>query len=98
MTGGDATLDLTAMPSVVFTDPQIATVGYSEAQAQQNGIETDTRLLTLDNVPRALANFDTRGFIKLVVEAGSGRVIGAQAVAAGAVKSSNRQHWRYAHA
>lgn len=84
MTGGDAALDLTAMPSVVFTDPQIATVGYSEAQAQQNGIETDTRLLTLDNVPRALANFDTRGFIKLVVEVGSGRVIGAQAVAAGA--------------
>ena len=35
----------------------------------------------LDNVPRALANFDTRGFIKLVAEAGSGRLIGVQAVA-----------------
>ena len=43
--------------------------------------ETDSRLLTLDNVPRALANFDTRGFIKLVAEAGSGRLIGVQAVA-----------------
>ncbi len=84
MTGGEAALDLTAMPAVVFTDPQIATVGYSEAEAQHEGIATDSRLLTLDNVPRALANFDTRGFIKLVVEAGSGRVIGAQAVAAGA--------------
>jgi mercuric reductase len=29
MTGGDAALDLTAMPAVVFTDPQVATVGYS---------------------------------------------------------------------
>lgn len=84
MTGGEAALDLTAMPAVVFTDPQIATVGYSEAEAQHEGIATDSRLLTLDNVPRALANFETRGFIKLVVEAGSGRVIGAQAVAAGA--------------
>jgi mercuric reductase len=69
------------MPAVVFTDPQVATVGYSEAEAHHDGIETDSRTLTLDNVPRALANFDTRGFIKLVVEEGSGRLIGVQAVA-----------------
>ncbi|MDF9391682.1 MULTISPECIES: mercury(II) reductase [Methylococcus] len=81
MTGGSAELDLTAMPAVVFTDPQVATVGYSEAEARHDGIETDSRLLTLDNVPRALANFDTRGFIKLVAETGSGRLIGVQAVA-----------------
>ena len=67
--------------AVVFTDPQVATVGYSEAEAHHDGIETDSRLLTLDNVPRALANFDTRGFIKLVIEEGSGRLIGVQAVA-----------------
>ncbi len=81
MTGGETTLDLTAMPDVVFTDPQVATVGYSEAQAHHDNIETDSRLLTLDNVPRALVNFDTRGFIKLVIESGSGRLIGVQAVA-----------------
>lgn len=81
MTGGDAALDLTAMPAVVFTDPQVATVGYSEAQAHHEAIETDSRLLTLDNVPRALVNFDTRGFIKLVIEKGSGRLIGVQALA-----------------
>ena len=81
MTGGDAAINLTAMPAVVFTDPQVATVGYSEAEAHHDGIETDSRLLTLDNVPRALANFDTRGFIKLVIEVGSGRLIGVQAVA-----------------
>ncbi|ONN67841.1 mercury(II) reductase [Herbaspirillum sp. VT-16-41] len=80
MTGGEATLDLTAMPAVVFTDPQVATVGYSEAEAHHDGIETDSRQLTLDNVPRALVNFDTRGFIKLVAEASSGRLIGVQAV------------------
>src|SRR3569832_252797 len=82
MTGGDAAQDLTAMPAVVFTDPQIATVGYSEAQALAADIETDSRTLSLDNVPRALANFDTRGFIKLVIEQGSRRLIGVQAVAA----------------
>ncbi len=81
MTGGDAAINLTAMPAVVFTDPQVATVGYSEAEAHHDGIETDSRTLTLDNVPRALANFDTRGFIKLVIEEGSGRLIGVQVVA-----------------
>ena len=82
MTGGDARLDLSAMPAVVFTDPQVATVGLTEAQARRRGIETDSRTLALDNVPRALVNFDTRGFIKLVVEAGSRRLIGVQAVSA----------------
>lgn len=81
MTGGDATLDLSAMPTVVFTDPQVATVGHDEARARAAGIATDSRVLTLDNVPRALVNFDTRGFIKLVVEAGSQRLLGVQAVA-----------------
>jgi mercuric reductase len=81
MTGGNAVLDLTALPAVVFTEPQVATVGLSEAEARRQGIETDCRTLTLDNVPRALANFDTRGFIKLVADAGSGLLIGVQAVA-----------------
>jgi mercuric reductase len=82
MTGGQATLDLRSMPTVVFTDPQVATVGLSEAEARLRGIETDSRLLALDNVPRALVNFDTRGFIKVVAEARSGRLLGVQAVAA----------------
>ncbi|MCW7017646.1 pyridine nucleotide-disulfide oxidoreductase [Escherichia coli] len=76
MTGGDAALNLTAMPAVVFTDPQVATVGYSEAEAHHDGIKTDSRTLTLDNV-RALANFDTRGFIKLVVEEARDRRAGS---------------------
>lgn len=81
MTGGEAVLDLSTMPAVVFTEPQVATVGLSETEAHSIGIATDSRTLTLENVPRALANFDTRGFIKLVVEAESGRLIGVQAVA-----------------
>jgi mercuric reductase len=84
MTGGDAKLDLSVLPAVVFTDPQVATVGLSESQAHKLGIETDSRSLTLDNVPRALANFDTRGFVKLVAEKHSGRLLGAQILAANA--------------
>jgi mercuric reductase len=81
MTGGNAVLDLTTMPAVVFTDPQVATVGLGEARAKAQGIDAESRSLTLDNVPRALANFDTRGFIKLVAEKGSGQLLGAQILA-----------------
>jgi mercuric reductase len=82
MTGGEAALDLATMPAVVFTDPQVATVGLSEAQAAQTGRGVESRTLALENVPRALANFDTRGFVKLVAEAGAGKLLGAHAVAA----------------
>jgi mercuric reductase len=80
MMGGDATLDLTTMPSVIFTDPQVATVGLSEAEARQQHVKTDVRVLRLDAVPRALVNFNTRGFIKLVAAASTGRSLGVQAV------------------
>ena len=81
MHGGDETLDLSTMPSVMFTDPQVATVGLSEAEAHAQQMKTESRTLSLDNVPRALANFETRGFVKLVMEAETGRLIGAQIVA-----------------
>lgn len=81
MTGGDAALDLSVVPAVVFTDPQVASVGLTEVQAQQLGMETDSRTLSLEHVPRALANFETRGFIKLVADKPSGRLLGAQIVA-----------------
>jgi mercuric reductase len=66
----------------VFTDPQVATVGLSQTHAAKRGIETESRTLGLENVPRALANFSTNGFIKLVAEKRSGRLVGAQILAA----------------
>ena len=82
MTGGDAALNLTAMPAVVFTDPQVGTVGLTEAEAKKQGIDAESRTLALENVPRALANLDTQGFIKLVAEKETGRLLGAQVLAA----------------
>ncbi|HHJ14840.1 MAG TPA: mercury(II) reductase [Gammaproteobacteria bacterium] len=81
MTGGDARLDLSVLPEVVFTDPQVATVGLDEHKARQLGLASESRRLELEHVPRALANLDTRGFIKLVAEKETGRILGCQAVA-----------------
>jgi mercuric reductase len=82
MTGGEVRLDLSVLPAVTFTDPQVATVGLTEAQAATRGIEAESRTLALENVPRALANFDTRGFVKLVADKRTGRLLGAQILAA----------------
>jgi mercuric reductase len=81
MTGGDEVLDLATMPAVVFTDPQVGTVGLTEAAARAQGLDAESRSLPLEHVPRALANFDTRGFVKLVAERGTGRLLGTQVVA-----------------
>lgn len=80
-TGGHSKLDLSIVPAVTFTEPQVATVGLSAKQAKERGYEVETRILTLDNVPRALANFDTRGFIKLVADKNTRRILGSQIVA-----------------
>jgi mercury(II) reductase len=79
---GDAlSYDNAAMPAVVFTDPNVATVGLTEAAARAAGIDVKTTVLGLENVPRALAARDTRGLIKLVADAGSMRLIGAHILA-----------------
>ncbi|MCZ4368813.1 mercury(II) reductase [Sulfitobacter dubius] len=79
--GETRTYDNATMPWVVFSDPQVAGVGLSEAQARAAGHEVVTSVLPLDAVPRALAARDTRGLIKLVAEAGSKRLLGAQIIA-----------------
>ena len=74
--GGAERYDNAAMPWVVFTDPQVAGVGLTEAQAIAAGHEVKTSILGLDNVPRALAARDTRGLIKLVADAKTDRLLG----------------------
>ncbi len=79
---GDAlTYDNAAMPWVVFTDPQVAGVGLTEAQALAAGHEVKVSVVPLDQVPRALAARDTRGLIKLVADARSDRLLGGQILA-----------------
>ena len=73
--------DSTTMPSVVFSDPQIASVGLTQAEAEGQGLEVAVSVLKLKHVPRALAARDTRGLIKLVAEKGSKKLLGAHIIA-----------------
>lgn len=76
-----ALVDYLGMPAVVFTRPQLASVGLTEQQAVDAGYACDCRVLSLADVPRALVNHDTRGVVKLVAAARTGRVLGVHAAA-----------------
>jgi len=81
MNGDSLIYDNSAMPWVVFTDPQVAGVGLSEAAAKEKGFDVKTSTITLDHVPRALAARDTRGLIKLVADTKTNKLLGAQILA-----------------
>lgn len=77
-------LDVTVVPSVTFTAPQVASVGLTEAAARAAGHHIDVSVLEMQHVPRALVSYDRRGVVKLVSETGSGRILGVHAVATNA--------------
>jgi mercuric reductase len=81
---GGERLDFSALPKIVFTSPAVAQAGLTEAEARERGFEVEMTVLSLDAIPRALVSGDTRGLFKLVADAGSGRLIGASILAAGA--------------
>ena len=81
LNGDSLRYDNSAMPAVVFTDPQVASVGLTEAAARTAGHAVRVSTIGLDQVPRALAARDTRGLIKLVADASSGRLLGAHILA-----------------
>lgn len=71
----------TSMPAVVFSDPQTAMVGLTEAQARAKGYDVKTSMITLDHVPRYIAARDMRGLIKLVADKKTDRLVGAHILA-----------------
>jgi len=73
--------DLTALPRVTFTDPAVASVGLTEQQARDQGIEPLVSKLPLEHVPRSLAARDTRGFVKLVADGATRKIVGAHILA-----------------
>lgn len=80
LTGAGLEVDYRHLPRVVFTSPALAAVGMTERQASAAGIRYDSRVLSLAHVPRAIVNRDTRGFIKMVTDADTGRIIGITAL------------------
>jgi mercuric reductase len=77
-------IDYSALPRITFTNPTIASAGITEAEAHEQGVEFECRVLDLENVPRAIVSRNTHGVVKLVAERDSGRVLGVHLLADGA--------------
>ncbi|MEW6683341.1 MAG: mercury(II) reductase [Nitrospirota bacterium] len=81
LTGVGRVYDLSVLPRVTFTDPQIASVGLTEQAAAEQGLAIKTAMIHLKDVPRAVVARNTRGLIKLVAEERTGRLLGAHVLA-----------------
>lgn len=80
-TGAGAKVNYQSLPRVTFTSPAIGAVGMTEQEAVAAGIPSVSQVLPLEFVPRAQANRDTRGFIKVIADSDTGRILGISAVA-----------------
>lgn len=78
--GEPAAIDYQAMPAVVFTDPEIATVGMTETDAEEAGFETVVGQFPFRASGRALTTGDSDGFVKIVADEADGYVLGASIV------------------
>lgn len=76
--GRVAAMDAVAIPAVVFTDPEIAYAGLTEAQAREQGYEPVVGRFNFAASGRALTMDDTNGFIKVVADKAGGLLLGVQ--------------------
>ncbi|VVB55490.1 Dihydrolipoyl dehydrogenase [uncultured archaeon] len=74
-------MDFSAVPHAVFTIPQVASVGLTEKKAEETGITCRCSTIPMELVPRAVLAKDTRGLIKMVIDAKTERIIGVHIVA-----------------
>lgn len=82
MNGKEPSIDLSVIPSCVYTDPEIACVGITEEEAKEKGIETVTgKFLTHANCKSAVTK-EERGFVKVVTSKETGVLLGAQLMCA----------------
>jgi len=74
--GGEATIADRLVPYAVFIDPQLGRVGLSEKEARERGVDFRVAKMPMTYVARALEVDETRGFMKVLVDPESGRILG----------------------
>jgi len=77
LNGGDRTTDDRILTYTVFTDPQLGRVGMTEREAREEGRDVRIAKIPMSRVARAIETDETRGFMKAVVDADTGHILGA---------------------
>jgi pyruvate/2-oxoglutarate dehydrogenase complex dihydrolipoamide dehydrogenase (E3) component/uncharacterized membrane protein YdjX (TVP38/TMEM64 family) len=74
--------DYRVIPAVTFMDPEFARVGLNEREAAEQGIAVEVTRYDIDDLDRAIAESETRGFVKVLTPPGKDTVLGANIVGA----------------
>ena len=74
--GCGCTMDYLSIPMAIFTDPEVAGVGYTEEEAVKAGFSVVSNTIAASAIPKAHVTGQTRGAIKMVADALSGRLLG----------------------
>lgn len=82
LAGEEASVDLSAVPGCVYTDPEIASVGMTEDEAKEKGLEIKTGKFIMSANGKSLITKEERGFIKIVAEKETDVILGAQMMCA----------------
>jgi pyruvate/2-oxoglutarate dehydrogenase complex dihydrolipoamide dehydrogenase (E3) component len=69
--------DYRVLPRVTYTEPELATVGLTQAEAEAQGLSFDLTRYDLDDLDRAIAESEAHGFVKILTAKGSDRILGA---------------------
>lgn len=77
-TGGNATIDYTVVPACIFTIPEIGSVGLNADKAAEQGIEVNVSRFSFGALGKALAMGEDYGFVQLVIDAKTDKILGAQ--------------------
>jgi mercuric reductase len=76
LSGQARPFDRSALPSGIFTSPQVAGVGMTEEQARRAGLSPESRCVRMEVMSRTALTGDTRGMVKIVADGKGGRVLG----------------------
>jgi dihydrolipoamide dehydrogenase len=82
--GHKAEMDVRCIPAVIFSDPEVASAGVTAEEAQKRGRAVKVGKFPFAALGRAIANADTDGFVKVVIDADSKEVLGIHVVGNGA--------------
>jgi pyruvate/2-oxoglutarate dehydrogenase complex dihydrolipoamide dehydrogenase (E3) component/uncharacterized membrane protein YdjX (TVP38/TMEM64 family) len=78
---GHKKLSALTIPWCTYTDPELAHVGLSEAEAARQGVQVQAFVKPLSEVDRAMVDGETEGFVKVLVKPGTDKILGATIVA-----------------
>ncbi|MBI2957733.1 MAG: dihydrolipoyl dehydrogenase, partial [Chloroflexi bacterium] len=75
-------LDYGILPRATFCDPEVGSVGLTEGQARERGFPVKTGRWEFARLPRAIIGGETEGFVKVVADADTGRILGGHVIGA----------------